>query len=316
MLSPCLGSLEPASAAGGRGRHGLLPSRLGGLEDPEGASLPEALPPVVDAHVHLFPDPMFRALWRWFDAHAWPVRYRLKTPAVLEFLLSRGVEHVVALHYAHEPGLARGLNQYMAAIVAQHPQVTGVATVLPGEPDAAAILEEAFALGLHGVKLHCHVQCFAPDDPSMAEVYDTCVAHDKPLVMHAGREPASPAYRCDPHALCAVSRVEEVLRGWPRLRLAVPHLGADEFAGYRRLLEQYDNLWLDTTMVIGGFFPGEVRWDLVAARPERMMYGTDFPNLPYAWDREVLRLARGVPDEALAPILATTASELFGLELV
>ena len=38
---------------------------------------------------------------------------------------------------------------------------------LPGEPDARGILERGFAMGLRGVKLHCHVQCFAPDDEAL-----------------------------------------------------------------------------------------------------------------------------------------------------
>src|SRR5690606_599365 len=140
--------------------------------------------------------------------------------------------------------------------------------------------------------------CFAPDAPELAEIYETCILHDKPLVMHAGREPKSAGYRCDPHALCHVDRTEEVLRSYPKLRLAVPHLGADELDGYARLLERYDNLWLDTTMALAGYFPDTPRaFAMLEARPERMMYGTDFPTLPYAWDRELRRLgARKLPE--------------------
>src|SRR5262249_38087646 len=152
-------------------------------------------PEVVDAHVHLFPDGVFAALWRWFDAYAWPVRYRFTTPEVISFLLSRGVSRLVALHYAHKPGMARALNAYMAEVCRREPRVTGLATVSPGEPSAGAILRDAFASGLSGVKLHCHVQCFSPDDDAMREVYEACVEADKPLVIHAGREPKSEHYR-------------------------------------------------------------------------------------------------------------------------
>ena len=268
---------------------------------PERTRVDPTLPFIVDAHVHLFPDPLFEAIWRWFDVHGWPIRYRLRTPEVLAFVLSRGIGHVVALHYAHKPGIARGMNRYMAE--------AGHATVLPGEPDAVAILEEAFALGLSGVKLHCHVQCFAPDAPELAPIYETCARHDKPIIVHAGREPKSTGYRCDPHALCHVDRIEAVLRAHPRLRLAVPHLGADELEEPQVALERHDNLWLDTTMTLAGFFPdGETAFRIVEARPERIMYGTDFPNIPYAWDRELVRLAgRRLPDAALAHVLGDTA---------
>src|SRR5690606_29313290 len=136
--------------------------------------------------------------------------------------------------------------------------------------------------------------------------------HDVPLVVHAGREPKSPGYACDPHALCSAERIAHVLRAHPALRVCVPHLGADEFDAYERLVTRHDNLWLDTTMAVGGYLPGAVPWRLVRARPERILYGTDFPNLPYAWDREVLALARaGLRDEDLARVLSGTASELF-----
>src|SRR5690606_13814376 len=137
---------------------GLAPTPLPALDDAAGDYVPGSLPPIVDAHVHLFPDPLFAAIWSWFERHGWPIRYRLHAREVLDFLFARGVERVVGLLYAHKPGIARALNQFMADLAADEPRLCGLATVLPGEPEAATILDEAFALGLRGVKLHCHVQ--------------------------------------------------------------------------------------------------------------------------------------------------------------
>ena len=40
-------------------------------------------------------------------------------------------------------------------------------------------------------------------------------------------------------------------------------------------------------------------------RPERVMYGTDFPNVPYAWDREIRALVQErLPEQALAQVLS------------
>ncbi len=286
-----------------------------GLDDAEGLRLPAFLPPVIDAHVHLFPDGVFEALWRWFDTNAWPIRYKLKTPQVLEFLFSRGVEQVVALHYSHKPGMARVLNQYLAQLCSQEPRIIGLATALPGEPGAKQVLRDAFALGLRGVKLHCHVQVFAPDAPELHELYEACVEADRPLVMHAGREPASPAYQADPYALCAVERIERVLTDHPKLKLCVPHLGADEFEGYLRLLERHEHLWLDTTMMGADYFPLQVPRRLFEARPERILYGSDFPNLPYAWDREVKKLVGlKLGDQHEAALLSGNARALFAVK--
>jgi hypothetical protein len=307
-LRPCLATAPLPTD------EGFLGSPLARIDDAEGERLDASLPPVIDAHVHLFPWRMFEALWRWFDRYGWPVRYRLDAEAIVQFLLSRGVRRIVALHYPHKDGMAEALNRFMSELCARHPEVQGVATVHPGEPDARGIVERAFAAGLRGVKLHCHVQSFSPDDPSLHEIYECCVEHDAPLVMHAGREPRSPGYRRDPHELCSADRVAAVLRDYPGLRLCVPHLGADEFGAYAELLERHDNLWLDTTMAMAGFFPVPDPVHLLSRRPDRILYGTDFPNIPFAWDREIKRIAaQNLDDDALAAVLSGNACELFGL---
>jgi len=293
----------------------MLRSPLPALNDPEGKRVPLGLPPVVDAHVHVFPDELFASIRHWFDLYGWPIRYRLKAGDVAPFLLNRGVEGVVALCYAHRPGVARGLNRFMASVARKDPRIIALGTVFPGEEGAAGILEEAFSAGLRGVKLHAHVQGMPVDAPSIHEVAELCALHGKPLVYHAGREPRSPAYVCDPHEICSADRVERLLRAHPGLRLCVPHLGMDEFEAYRRLTERYDHLWLDTTMVLAGYLPGAVSPSLAAMRTDRILYGTDFPNIPYAWDRELGRLIRsGLPDRDLALVLGENARRLFSMD--
>jgi predicted TIM-barrel fold metal-dependent hydrolase len=287
---------------------------LPAVADEEGACVDPDLPFVVDAHVHLFPDRVFQAIWRWFDDHGWPIRHKLKTPETIEFLLSRGVGHIVALHYAHTAGMARMLNRYIAEATKDEPRVTPLATVLPGEPDAVAILEEAFAMGLKGVKLHCHVQCFAPDAPETNAIYELCAKYNKPLVMHAGREPKSDALKCDPYEICSADRIEHVLRDHPKLRLCVPHLGADELDAYEKLVERYDHLWLDTTMMLADYFAADVPLRILEVRPDRIFYGTDFPNLPYGWDRELVKIkSRGWNDATLEKVLAKNARDFYGI---
>lgn len=294
--------------------HGLLKAPLPLLNDPEGEYLPDSLPFVVDAHVHLFPNYLFAPIWQWFKKFGWPVRYQLSSANIINFLLSRGIDHIVALHYAHKPGLARELNAYMAGICRSHPQITAMATVYPGEKDTGAILEQAFQAGLAGVKLHCHVQCFEINSEPMDEIYEICSAHHKPLIMHVGREPKSPAYRCDPYELCRADKLERVLKDYPQLRVCVPHLGADEFDAYQRMLDKYDNLWLDTTMTLAQYLPMDYFPKLAEMRADRILFGTDFPNLPYAWDREIKQLVQqNLPQNSRAKILGQNALEFYNI---
>ena len=285
------------------------------LDDPEGARVPEGLPPVVDVHTHAFPLKLFHAIQRWFDMHGWPIRYRMSAEEVLDFLPARGVRHVVVFGYAHKAGMADELNRFLADLVASRPHATALGTVLPGEPGAQRILHDAFSMGLKGVKIHCHVQCVAPDAPEMDAVAGACADAGLPILMHAGREPASPAYRCDTHAICSVDRVARLLARHPRLTLVIPHLGVDELDGYRALLRRRENLFVDTTMMLAGYFPGYPA-TLDGFPPERVLYGTDFPNIPYAWDRELKALlALGLAERDLARVLGGNAAELFGISL-
>ncbi len=286
------------------------------LDDSEGNQLPKGVDKLIDTHVHVFPDNILEAIWWWFDNYAWPIRYKLKSDELIEFLLERGVDHIIALQYAHKPDVAGYLNNFMKKIVDKYEgKVTGLASVLPGEKGSEEILKDAFESGLSGVKLHSHVQCFEMLSEGMDIVYDTCQRYNKPLVIHAGREPKSPEYACDPHELCDVKLVKSVLDNYPDLKLCVPHLGVDEYSEYKELIEKYDNLWLDTAMVITDYLPVENPHKLANMRLDRIMYGTDFPNIPYAWDRELKEiLEMNMDKDDLNKILWENAEEFYELK--
>jgi hypothetical protein len=283
------------------------------LDEPEGVRVPAGVE-VIDAHVHLFPPGVFEAIWRWFDTHGWKIRYRLHSEQVVEFLKARGVTRFCGLTYSHKPGLAQVLNRFMAETAAAHPEIIPLGTVLPGEPGAAEIVREALGpLGLRGLKLHCHVQRMPADDPRIDEVYALAADAGRPVVIHAGREPNLAGYGLDTRALCGADQIDRVLRRHPKLTLVVPHLGADEYEEYALLLDRHERLYLDTTMAIGGYFAVDPPRHLFPAKASRLLHGTDFPNLPYAWDRELrTSLAAGLSPADQAALLGGNARRLFG----
>ena len=67
-------------------------------------------------------------------------------------------------------------------------------------------------------------------------------------------------------------------------------MGFAESADYRELIEKHANLWSDTAMVLSDYFPVNEKIALSRYRSERIVYGSDFPNIPYAWDREIKEL--------------------------
>ncbi len=293
----------------------MLTTELPYFDDPEGAGLPSGLSRVIDSHVHVFPDAVFSAVRNWFDDHAWKIRYRMTSQDLIAFLLDHGVSRVTALQYAHKPGMAESLNAYMADLCQKFPgKVIGLATFFPGEKGAVDILNKAFDMGLFGVKLHAHVQCFDMNSPDLDPVYTLCRNRNKPMVIHAGREPKSEHYLCDPYEICSADKVEKILKTYPGLKLCVPHLGFDETKEYARMIKEYDTLWLDTAMVITDYFPQGDPDNFNDYRLDRIMYGSDFPNIPYAWDRELIWLSQaGLSKDDLDGVLYTNALEFYNL---
>jgi uncharacterized protein len=292
-------------------RHLADPARF--LDDPEP---PPRARPVVDAHVHLFPPRVFEAIWRWFGEHGWPIRYRLQAQEVLAFLERQNVERLFALHYSHAPGMARVLNRFVSEMARLSPRVVPFGTVLPGEPEALDVVAESLdQLGHFGLKLHCHVQKIAPDDERMFPVYEAVARRGKVIVMHAGREPSSEAYGFDCRRLCGLEPVARVVERYPELKLVIPHLGADQWREFFALCRASRNLYLDTTMALSGYLgddrPG--RDDFIALA-DRLLFGTDFPSLPYPWARERdWLLGAGLPEDVLEGILRGNALRLVGL---
>jgi predicted TIM-barrel fold metal-dependent hydrolase len=286
---------------------------------------------IVDAHVHVFPRRLFEAVRRWFDCHGWSIRYRPAPRACAAFLEGCGIENVVALQYAHKPGMAAELNSFLAGITREDPALVPCGTVFPGEEGARQILDEALGpLGLRGLKIHCHVQCVAPDDSRLDDVYDAAAAHGVPVIIHAGDAPASTHYGCDVLALCTPEALDRALRRHGRTTVVVPHLGAGRMEEVVALLDRHEHLHLDTTMALARYFP--VRsgsWEpdedrtgpwldralaVLEKHSTRILYGSDFPNIPYAWDRELRTIASlDLPDRVLAAVLGDNARNLFGL---
>lgn len=270
-----------------------------------------APPGTIDAHVHIFPERVFRAVHRWFDTHAWQNRYRFDAEQVDEFLAARGVERYLGLHYAHVPGMAESLNEFALDFASRHPRCIPVATVLPGEDDAEGILDRALGGGARAVKIHCHVQCVAPDDARMDAVFDAVQRHDALLVIHCGSAPAFAGYACAVESLCTTAAFARAMERHPEAKVCVPHLGLSDIDGYVALLERFPSLYLDTSMALSGYFPLDPGPEFVERHWARLLYGTDLPHIPHAWDRDYLAIhrARLTPHQRSA-VMGDTARRL------
>jgi predicted TIM-barrel fold metal-dependent hydrolase len=67
-------------------------------------------------------------------------------------------------------------------------------------------------------------------------------------------------------------------------------------------------------MTLADYLPMDYFPKLIEMRTDRIIFGTDFPNLPYAWDREIRSLIElKLPDTVQERILGANALEFYGI---
>ncbi|HXH84344.1 MAG TPA: amidohydrolase family protein [Candidatus Tectomicrobia bacterium] len=253
------------------------------------AEAPGGVPgfPCIDVHVHLHPERLAAAIDRWFARAGWAAAHPWDPDAVADTLRARGVTRFCFFSYAHRPGMARDLNRWVAGTAARLPQAVGLGTLHPDDGDVDAIAREATdGLGLRGFKFHHSVQRFHVDDPRLWPVYERGEAAGHLFVLHVGTMP----YR-DPFT--GVERFRRVMARFPQLRVCVAHMGAFQTAEFLGMLDAHPHLYVDTTMAMSaratayvGADPAAVSDAALVRHQDRILFGSDFPLLPYDYDEE------------------------------
>ncbi len=270
-----------------------------------------ALPyPLIDVHTHLMPERLQRAVRDYFIGHGWPPFYEGTPEALAQRLIEADVRRFVFMPYAHRADMSRSLNSWVANVQTIFaPHAIGFGTFHPDDAGLASLAREAFeTLGLRGAKLHPMVGKFGVDDPRLDPVYELAIEHDAVLLIHAGRQP-------DPGPNLGVRVFERLMRSFPRLKVIVAHAGADEFDAFFELCGTYEGVYLDTAMVFNNYLGGPPPIGRVLEFQDRVVYGSDFPNIPYSLERAVaaileLRLGRAMEEK----LLCTNAARLLRID--
>ncbi len=251
------------------------------------------LPGLIDLHVHFLPERVLRKVWDYFDragAHGWdwPIWYRTGEAERLATLRTLGVKAFPALAYPHKPAMAAWLNEWTAEFAARTPDCLPSATFYP-EPGVVDAMRVAVDSGVRVVKAHLQVGGYDPRDPLLDPVWGLFAEAGTPVVCHCGNGP-------EPGRFTGPGPIGEVLARHPRLTLVVAHLGMPDYADFLDLAARYPNVHLDTTMAFTPFvearapFPPDLRPRL-ADLGERIVLGSDFPNIPYPYATQLASLA-------------------------
>lgn len=272
---------------------------------------------LIDAHTHFMPERLMAAVWSYFDSSGpligreWPIRYRMEEAARVATLRSFGVRAFTSMLYPHKPGMARSLNDWSAGFAARTPGCLHTATFF-AEPSAADDVKRALGQGARVFKCHLQVGDYDPNDPLLDDVWGQLASAGVPVVTHCGSGPVAARFT-------GPGPIERLLARYPGLRLVIAHLGMPEYAEFLDIAERYPSVLLDTTMAFAGFT--EEKWPFprpelprLEALGDRILLGTDFPNIPYSYADALEAPERaGLSTAWLRAVCHDNAAGLFGL---
>ncbi|MFF9013112.1 amidohydrolase family protein [Streptomyces sp. NPDC014870] len=275
------------------------------------------MPGFVDVHTHFMPQNVLDKVWAYFDAVGpltgveWPITYREEEDRRVALLREFGVLAFTSMLYPHKPGMAEWLNSWAAAFAARTPDCLHTAT-LYAEPGATAYVRRALESGARVFKVHLQVGDFDPNDSLIEESWGLLADAHVPVVVHCGSGPV-------PGKFTGPGPMGQLLARHPRLRAIVAHMGMPEYADFLDLAERYDGVHLDTTMAFTDFserlapFPVAELPRLRDLR-DRILLGTDFPNIPYPYVHQLHALERlGLGDDWLRRVLYGNGAALLRL---
>ena len=291
-------------------------------------------PRVVDVHVHLFEqsdDPMRDGYEIWEYGEHDGVAFGTRRGTVEDLTASLGeppVAHCVIVGmFAPEPESGptkpaadrlRSYNDWVLHAADASPHLTALVAADPsalGGAAGAAYLRECAEKGARGIKIHPLVQGFAPTDPRLDPIYETCVELGLTVLSHSGQA-RGPSPAADPFAFAPV------MERHPGLHLLLAHLGGASWRQVIPFAAAYPAVSFDLCEIIAWTgAPGAPSADELGRLirdigSDRVLFGTDFPW--YELDRTVDQLLAlpHLSDEERRGILGENAIHRMGLTLV
>ena len=272
---------------------------------------------LIDIHTHFMPANVMRKVWAYFDnvgsgpGQDWPIAYRQPEDERIGLLRAFGVRRFSALNYPHKPDMAAWLNDWSRDFAGRTPDALHSGTFFP-EPGVAGYVAKALADGARLFKAHLQVGDYDPRADLLDPVWDLLAEAGTPVVVHCGSGPF-PGRHTGP------GPIGEVIARHPRLNVIIAHFGTPEYAEFLDLASRRPGVYLDTTMVFTDYlesrapFPASQLPRLAGLR-DKILLGSDFPNIPYPYPHQLQALARlGLGAPWLRAVCHDNAAALLGL---
>jgi uncharacterized protein len=178
-----------------------------------------------------------------------------------------------------ETGIFHVPNAYALQIGRQHPELIPAVSIHPGRPDALDELERCLERGAAALKLLPNCLHVDYDEPRYARFWERMAEAGLPLLTHTGGETMLPQTEprfADPVKLQAPLRAGVTVIAAHCATRDQP-FGRCSFDAFVEMLEQYPNLYGDTSAMTLPFRSYALRRCLQSGIRERLVHGSDFP---------------------------------------
>lgn len=220
-----------------------------------------------------------------------------------------GIGLSVVCPIATRPGQFAGICAWSAGLAAASGgRLLGLASIHPRDPEALARVDDVAAMGFRGVKLHPFYQDFFVDEAELFPFYRRLAERGLFVVFHNGYDIGFVADR-----RAGAERMARVLDAVPGLTVVMTHFGGWlDWMEARRVLAGRE-VYIETSFSVTEMSREELRALVEAHRPDRLLFGTDWPWKSPAEDLAVWREVCADRPDVLQAVLHDNAARLLGL---
>jgi hypothetical protein len=259
---------------------------------------------IIDIHTHAWPDKVSRKAREHLEVHYGVKLCGDPTVSTLRDFMDRSnVSLSVICAVASRAEQVASINNWLFKI--KDPRIKYFCALHPDYPD---FRDELKRIKDHspGIKLQPSFQDFFVDDEKAFPLYEEAQKLGLCILFHSGDE-LSPllVVRATPE------RLWNVRKRFPGLKMIAAHFGGfRHWEGVKKFLLGKD-IYFDTSAFFG-YLPDDLARELLLShRPDRILFGTDFPIRDQKIDLDYLDKI-GIPQELKEKILYKNAQELLG----
>lgn len=278
---------------------------------------------MIDAHIHVTPPHLAGAgsLSPLLDGPLETIAALLRSG-----MAEADMSHVLAMgssrNSANDPlGIASTV-QLATLVPGLH--AIGVADPLHSDPEHLRRVGACLATGqVRALKAYLGYSHFGPDHLGYRAYYELAERHNVPVIFHTG-DTYSPRARV---RLAHPLLVDDVAVDHPNVKFVLAHVGNPWLSDAAEVVHKNVNVWTDLSGLVVGdaeTFQAEERQEMLhdvaqglrraflyAERPNRFLYGSDWPLAPMAPYRDFIRAA--LPEWCHAQVFDENARTLFRL---